>query len=83
VLPEGWRTALKVGLGMVPRGEVGLIVALIGLNSNFIDQATYAEVVLMIAGTTLVAPPFLRYMFSEDTHMRVSVPQQATIADPS
>ena len=76
VLNEGWRTAIKVGLGMVPRGEVGLIVALIGLNSNFIDQATYAEVVIMIAGTTLIAPPVLRYFFSEDTHRKVAVTRQ-------
>ena len=82
VLAEGWRTAIKVGMGMVPRGEVGLIVALIGLNSNFIDQATYAEVVLMITGTTLVAPPVLRYFFSEDTHLRVTVTRQpATVAE--
>jgi Kef-type K+ transport system membrane component KefB len=80
VIPEGWRTAVKVGIGMVPRGEVGLIVALIGLNSNFIDQIVYAEVVLMITATTLVAPPVLRYLFSEDVHMRVTVtrPRAAT-----
>jgi Kef-type K+ transport system membrane component KefB len=78
VLAEGWRTALKVGLGMVPRGEVGLIVALIGLNSKFIDNTTYAELVLMIAGTTLIAPPILRYLFSEDTHLGVTVTRRAT-----
>lgn len=77
VLREGWRTALKVGLGMVPRGEVGLIVALIGLNSKFIDATTYAELVLMIAGTTLIAPPFLRYLFSEDTHLGITVTRRA------
>jgi hypothetical protein len=52
---------------------VGLIVALIGLNSNFINQVVYAEVVLMITATTLVAPPVLRYLFSEDVHLRVTV----------
>jgi Kef-type K+ transport system membrane component KefB len=83
VLAEGWRTSLKVGLGMVPRGEVGLIVALIGLNSGFINQSTYAEVVLMIAATTLIAPPLLRHLFSEDTHFGVTVSRrQATASDP-
>jgi Kef-type K+ transport system membrane component KefB len=63
LLPEGWRTALKVGVGMTPRGEVGLIVALIGLNAKMISEAYYAIVIVMIAVTTLVAPPLLRMLF--------------------
>jgi Kef-type K+ transport system membrane component KefB len=63
LLPEGWRTALKVGVGMTPRGEVGLIVALIGLKAKMISEAYYAIVILMIALTTLVAPPLLRMLF--------------------
>jgi Kef-type K+ transport system membrane component KefB len=63
LLPEGWRTALKVGVGMTPRGEVGLIVALIGLNAKMITEEYYAIVIIMIAVTTLVAPPLLRMLF--------------------
>jgi Kef-type K+ transport system membrane component KefB len=63
LLAEGWRTALKVGVGMTPRGEVGLIVALIALNAKMITEQYYAIVILMIAVTTLVAPPLLRMLF--------------------
>jgi Kef-type K+ transport system membrane component KefB len=63
LLPEGWRTALKVGVGMTPRGEVGLIVALIGLKAKMISEGYYAIVLFMIAVTTLFAPPVLRMLF--------------------
>jgi Kef-type K+ transport system membrane component KefB len=63
LLPEGWRTALKVGVGMTPRGEVGLIVALIALNAKMISEEMYAIVILMIAVTTIFAPPVLRVLF--------------------
>jgi Kef-type K+ transport system membrane component KefB len=67
MLREGWSTALKVGVGMTPRGEVGLIVALIGLNAKMITESTYAEVIIMIAVTTLFAPPILRILFHKET----------------
>lgn len=62
-LNEGWRVALKVGVGMTPRGEVGLIVALIGLNTGSIDATAYAVVMMMTMVTTLAAPMALRYLF--------------------
>ncbi len=49
---EGWRSALQVGVGMMPRGEVALIVALVGLQSQIVSQSTYAIVVFMTAVTT-------------------------------
>jgi Na+:H+ antiporter len=63
---EGVHTSLTVGIGMMPRGEVALIVALVGLNSHIVHQPTYAIVVFMTAVTTLLAPPMLRYMFREE-----------------
>lgn len=62
---EGWRSALQVGFGMMPRGEVALIVALVGLQSKIVTQSTYAIVVFMTAVTTILAPPFLRVLFSQ------------------
>lgn len=64
LLNEGWHTVLTVGVGMMPRGEVALIVALVGLNSRIVTQPTYAVVVFMTAVTTLLAPPVLRYLYS-------------------
>jgi Kef-type K+ transport system membrane component KefB len=54
---------LAVGVGMMPRGEVALIVALAGLNAQIVTQQTYAIVVFMTAVTTVLAPPALRYLF--------------------
>ncbi|HUQ49603.1 MAG TPA: cation:proton antiporter [Terriglobales bacterium] len=62
VLKEGRKTALIVGVGMVPRGEVGLIVALVGLNMNLIDQAGFAIVMFMTGITTIIAPIALRIL---------------------
>jgi Kef-type K+ transport system membrane component KefB len=53
------RTMLLVGVGMVPRGEVGLIVAGIGNNLGIIPPNIFAVVVLMSILTTLVVPPAL------------------------
>jgi Kef-type K+ transport system membrane component KefB len=63
-LPEGGRAALAVGVGMVPRGEVGLIVASVGLASNAITPAVYGMVVLVVAISTVVVPPFLPGLFA-------------------
>ena len=49
---------MAIGLSMVPRGEVGLIFAQLGLNQKILDAETYAALLIVIAITT-VAPPFL------------------------
>jgi Kef-type K+ transport system membrane component KefB len=76
VLREGWRTALKVGVGMTPRGEVGLIVALVGLNSNMISESAYGVVIAMTAITTIVAPVALRMLFRRETGPRREVEER-------
>lgn len=63
LLRDDWSTVFRVGIGMMPRGEVALIVALVGLQSNIVSQSTYAIVVFMTAVTTLLAPPVLRILF--------------------
>jgi Kef-type K+ transport system membrane component KefB len=50
------RSAVRVGVGMVPRGEVGLVVASIGLAAGVIDGPLYGAVLMMVAVTTLAAP---------------------------
>ncbi len=62
---EGRLSALQVGVGMMPRGEVALIVALVGLQSQIVLPSTYAIVVFMTAVTTILAPPLLRYFFRD------------------
>lgn len=56
---------LRVGVGMVPRGEVGMVVAQIGLSLGVITLALYAVVVLMTVVTTVVAPPMLKYAYRD------------------
>src|SRR6266849_1051613 len=66
VLRSGWNNAVKVGIGMVPRGEVGLIVALVGLQMSVISEQAYALVIFMTAGTTMIAPALLKIAFRDD-----------------
>ncbi|MEW6440021.1 MAG: cation:proton antiporter [bacterium] len=54
------REALLVGLGMIPRGEVGLIVANVGLAAGLLSQPVYAGSVAMCILTVLVIPPVLK-----------------------
>ncbi len=62
LIRKGWHSALTVGVGMTPRGEVALIVALVGLSSKIVSPATYGVVVFMTGVTTLLAPPALRIL---------------------
>jgi Kef-type K+ transport system membrane component KefB len=55
--------ALRVGIGMISRGEVGLIVAAIGLSEALIGQEIYSTMVVMVLVTTLVTPICLSWVF--------------------
>ena len=57
--------ALIVGIGMIPRGEVGMIVGLIGLTSGAISQQVYVSIILMSIATTLITPVMLRKFFNK------------------
>jgi Na+:H+ antiporter len=69
----GFKDALRVGIGMIPRGEVGLIVAAVGLTLHAISSDVYAVVLLMSLVTTLLAPPLVRLLFPS--------PAAASLAD--
>ena len=60
-------TMLRAGVGMTPRGEVALIVALVGLQMNMISQRGYALVIIMTAITTIFPPLVLRRLFRQKT----------------
>lgn len=57
---------LAVGVGMVPRGEVGLIFANIGLRTGVIDDAVFSGLLLVVMVSTFVAPPALKALFSRE-----------------
>jgi Kef-type K+ transport system membrane component KefB len=62
-LPAGWRNAVRVGCGMVPRGEVGMVVAQIGLSEGVVSPRVYGVVVAMAVLTTMVAPLLLKVSY--------------------
>jgi Kef-type K+ transport system membrane component KefB len=57
--------SLRVGVGMISRGEVGLIVAGVGIQNNLIAADTFAIVVIIVLITTLITPLLLRWAFSQ------------------
>ncbi len=59
----GRANAFRIGVGMIPRGEVGMVVAQIGLGMGVISQPVYGVVVLMAVATTIVAPPLIKIAF--------------------
>lgn len=67
-----WRESLQLGIGMVSRGEVGLIVASIGLSGGYLTPAVFSAVLGMVLITTLVTPIMLRASFkSHPTSQKV------------
>lgn len=60
-----WRpmNRLAVGAGMVPRGEVGLIFAQLGLLGGILTQDVFSAILIMVMGTTLITPPILKVLF--------------------
>lgn len=56
-----------IGVGMIPRGEVGLVFAGIGAASGALDKPLQAAIIVMVILTTFLAPPFLRLAFKEST----------------
>lgn len=61
-----WKDSLIVGFGMAPRGEVAMIVALIGLQEGVIDQGIYVTIIIMSLITTIMTPLIYRNCFFKD-----------------
>ena len=55
--------ALRVGVGMISRGEVGLIIAALGLQTGLLDERSFAIMVVMVLATTVITPSLLRATF--------------------
>ncbi|MBU4445890.1 MAG: cation:proton antiporter [Candidatus Marinimicrobia bacterium] len=60
------RGALRIGVGMLPRGEVALIIAGIGLASGLLSPEVFSIAVLMTLITTLISPPILVALFAHE-----------------
>nr|WP_324633764.1 cation:proton antiporter [Phormidium sp. CCY1219] len=57
---------LAIGIGMIPRGEVGLVFAGVGAASGALSESLEAAIIMMVILTTFVAPPLLRVVFKEE-----------------
>jgi Kef-type K+ transport system membrane component KefB len=69
---------LAIGVGMIPRGEVGLVFAGIGSASGILDKPLEVSIIIMVILTTFLAPPFLRVAFGSSTH---PVPESTTAVE--
>jgi Kef-type K+ transport system membrane component KefB len=58
--------AMKVGIGMISRGEVGLIVAGVGVSSGVLSNDIYTTVIIMVALTTIITPLWLKVAYRKD-----------------
>ena len=75
------RQSVRVGLGMISRGEVGLIVAGYGLAHGIIGPDVFSASVLMVLATTMVTPPLLRLAFPPH-EARAAGMVEETVAGP-
>ncbi|HVZ60884.1 MAG TPA: cation:proton antiporter, partial [Terriglobales bacterium] len=58
------RESIAVGVGMIPRGEVGLITASLGLAAGLVSQDIYVQMVVLVLVTTIITPALLKFVFS-------------------
>jgi Kef-type K+ transport system membrane component KefB len=58
--------AMRVGIGMISRGEVGLIVAGVGVSAGTITTDIYTSVIIMVAVTTIITPIWLKMAYKKD-----------------
>jgi Kef-type K+ transport system membrane component KefB len=72
-----WRESLQLGTGMISRGEVGLIVAKVGLDQNLLTPAIFSAIIGMVLVTTLVTPPLLRSAFAHPPKAAAPPPQES------
>ena len=60
-----WMPSIRVGAGMVSRGEVALILASMGLKDGLLDGGLFTTLIIVVLVTTLVTPPLLKLLFTE------------------
>ena len=60
------RQGMRVGIGMVSRGEVGLIVAGVGVSLSILTSEVYSTIILMVAVTTIITPIWLKIEYRKE-----------------
>jgi len=67
-----WKESLQIGIGMVSRGEVGLIIAKIGMDEGYLSSSFFSVIIGVVLITTLITPPLLRLSFQTTKREPVS-----------
>ncbi len=69
---------LAIGVGMIPRGEVGLVFAGVGSESGVLSPSTDAAIIMMVIATTFIAPPLLRIVFRDPAPTATETPESGS-----
>ena len=64
---------MRVGIGMISRGEVGLIVAGVGVSSGVLTGSVYSTIVIMVAVTTIITPLWLKMEYTREVNWKMQV----------
>jgi Kef-type K+ transport system membrane component KefB len=67
---------LAIGVGMIPRGEVGLVFAGVGATTGILNKSLNAAIIVMVIITTFIAPPLLRIVFDNADKKAEAVPPE-------
>ena len=67
-----WTDCIKIGAGMMTRGEVALIITNKGLGLGIIDSSYFTAVILLIIVSSIVTPIVLKYMFSKYPEQKIA-----------
>lgn len=67
---------MRVGIGMISRGEVGLIVAGVGLSAGVLSSSVYSTIVIMVAATTIITPVWLKMDYRKDLAKQIDNPKK-------
>jgi Kef-type K+ transport system membrane component KefB len=70
--------SMRVGIGMVSRGEVGLIVAGVGVSSGALTNDIYTAVIIMVAATTIITPIWLKIAYKKESPQPAQVSSSET-----
>ncbi len=75
---------LAIGVGMIPRGEVGLVFAGIGSASGVLDKPLEAAIIVMVILTTFLAPPLLQWALKgQEAEVLIPAGQEAEVSIPA
>jgi Kef-type K+ transport system membrane component KefB len=74
---------MRVGIGMISRGEVGLIVAGVGVTSGILTSSVYSTIIIMVAATTIITPIWLKMEYRKELKSGMGSDQNTNEVKPN